>query len=183
MDEKLRNKIDQYIDFLAQNASPPKDEDIPNTTFEHAYQGVSFLIDNAMKYDGEDNEIKIISNQFYEDFWIRLIDEFKKYLEKNGKLSIILLKYINNNAVLQRLSMLYPDKIDIYFANKIDKSKLELIPNFTLIKPYGYRIELSDKEMENKIVTAYINFGNLEKSENLSKFFTLLMSKSEKKKF
>jgi hypothetical protein len=159
-------------------AENKRNEDIPNSTIEHAYIGVKYLLKNAT------GAVQILSGRFRAPFWSRFEESFKTFFATlSNKLEVIVIDDITDNQTARNLRTQYPRQVTFLhlLSDQIkqilpDKSA-ENLPHFMVIEPVGYRFERSDKDKQDALVKGIINFGDMEGSKTLVKAFNLLKEK------
>lgn len=163
---------EEYENIVRELARTKEDKALSNTTMAHAFIGIRSLIENA------ENRIKIISNEFYEDFWVKLQPFLNKFLEKDGSnLEVIILEKYDEKGALSKLKKNFSGKINLFILKR--KEMMKKIYNFVTVDPVGYRLELSDNEKKNKIVKGVINFGDNKGTSSLNELFETIKKISQ----
>lgn len=156
--------ISDYEAIVKDRAGKRTNENLPNTTIEHAAISMRYLFQNAT------DNIRIVSNEFYEDFWVRFQAMLSNFLNRSSAhLEIVLLDKYNDKGVLSSIKNSFSSKVDVWLLNRKELAKK--IYNFVTVDPVGYRIELSDDQKKDKIVQGVINFGNAEGTAELNRLF------------
>lgn len=168
-----------FESVVSEYAKDRKNENIPNSTAEHAYIGIKYLLKNAT------GKVRILTKSFYPQFWNRLEDNFRVFFasNKNNKVEVITIDDISVNPVACSLYKQYPSQIRFSQLSLPEQLKnafgsAENFPHFVVIEPIGYRFEVSDKDKENSLVQGIINFGDKVGSDGLTKAFELLQDKA-----
>jgi len=158
-----------YEKIIKENCDNEIDFPIPNSTMTHAFIGIQYLIKKAK------NNIRIVSECFFEDFWRDLHPFIAEFLNnRTGKLEVIVIKECNKEGVLKNLIAQFPQQVTIFdFKNKTLENKA---PNFLTIDQKGYRFELSDEKKKDRLVEGVINFGDTKGTTALNSFFDVLKS-------
>ena len=141
-----------YEAIVKDHADNQTDKPLPNSTFEHAFIGIKYLIQKAS------SKIKIVSNQFYEDFWTDLSSYLTTFLgnAKTNSIEIVICDAYKKEGVIDKIAKEFPTQIKVFVLK--NKQAIKKIYNFVVIDPVGYRFELSDEEKENRIVSGIINY-------------------------
>lgn len=171
MDTNVNDSTEIYLAKVKEAAEAKRNENIPNSTMDHAEIGVRFLFQNA-----EVGSIMyIVSDEFFDEFWGRLKNVITDFLKKTGKLEVILLK--KKNRLIDELQKEHGEQVKTFIINE-NVSQKEKIPHIVIASPVGYRVELSDELMKEKIVKGVLNFGDESGTNNLRNFFFRLRSLS-----
>jgi hypothetical protein len=171
------SEFETYEQIVAIAAKERKNIPIPNTTLTHAEIGLKYLFNTA----ADNSTAKIISNQFYEEFWLKLRNVLLSFLNRASSLEVILLKNIQSKT-LDFLKGRFPDKVKYFYVAALTPSLKDAkkeIPHCTVILPDMYRIERSDDEMKDNIVKGFLNFGDSEGANLLNTFFDKIKSISK----
>lgn len=161
-----------YEEKVKELAEKKINELLPNSTLEHASIGIKYLIKNA------ESKIKIVSNEFFEEFWAEMQPFLSNFLDKEtSSLDVVILEEYKKEGILTKLKDAFPERVKIYsFKNKDIKSK---ISNFVTVDQMGYRIELSDEQKKDKVVKGIINFGDKSGTDSLNNLFQTIIDKSQ----
>lgn len=165
------NSTEVYYALVKEAAESKRDENIPNSTMDHAEVGIRFLFANA----SAGSTIQIVSDEFFDEFWGRLKSVMVNFLKGSGKLEVVLLKA--KNQLIGDLQKEFGSNVNVYMINDQILPK-EKIPHVVVVSPVGYRVELSDELMKDKIVKGVLNFGDVKGTQTLKKFVDDLRSLS-----
>lgn len=168
MANNTKDNLQAYEEIVKTAAENKSDKNIPNSTMAHAEIGLRYLLGNAR----EESTIQVVTRSFYGPFWGKLKSMLIRFFENNGILEVILLQ--DPDDILVDLKEKYKKNIKTFLLGEKLKKNAPIIPHFVVIEPAGYRIELSDKQKQEKIVEGFVNFGDGEGTSQLKEFFDKL---------
>lgn len=169
----MKKEQKTYEEIIREAANEQRNENIPNSSLVHAEVGIRELLARAYP----NTTVRIVSYEFFEEFWAKFINALSNFLSNNGIVEILLLS--KKNRLIEELQKQFGgDKVKVYLANEDIKKKEKEVPHFVVLEPKGYRFELSDKDLKDKIVRGYVNFGDENGSKELRKFFDTLKEKT-----
>lgn len=161
-----------YEEIIREAADEQHNENIPNSSLAHAETGVRELLTRATP----NTTIRIISSEFYEEFWAKLTNLLSNFLSKGGMLEILLLS-AKKNSLIEGLQRQFTSNVKVYAAKDEMRGKEKIIPHFVVLDK-GYRFEFSDETLKDKIIKGYLNFGDEKGSTELKEFFDTLKEKA-----
>ncbi len=130
-------------------------QEIDNASRKHAFLLFEKLLDKAYR-DGED--VKIISNQLFADFYENLIDKVQKIIDNGNKVEIIVEKEVENGNAFYA-------KFKQFIQNS--SSNFDGLPNFIVVGDHAFRYE-TDKNS----IKAIANFNDKKMGVFISNLFT-----------
>ena len=169
--------MSRYESDIAKAAQHFVNDDIPNSTCDHAEIGIRYLFQNAH----DKSTVRILAGDFFDDFWKTLDSDISNFIrEKGGRIEVIVTDTVGN--YLKEIQALFADSVLVWeIAGKLKKFA-KAIPHFVVIDPVGYRIEESDSDKQGKIVTGVLNYGNKEQSNILRVTFDQIKTIATSKK-
>lgn len=150
-----------YEAWVEKCYSKKLDQEIDNANKEHAFFLFEKLLDKAVR-DKED--VKIISNQLFANFYERLIEKVQKIIDNGKKVEIIVETDIDNGN---------NNKFYSKFREYISKaSNFDELPNFIVVGNNSYRYE-TDKDS----IKAVANFNDPAMGTFINKLFVDIQNK------
>ncbi len=172
--------MDNYKKIIEEAREKKINKRFGNTSIEHARILTREILLDANHY------IKILTNNFNNYFYSKLLQDIINFLQKNKKnyIEIIVGKNENKkNELINELKKQFSKQIKVYYLGydnfPIDNDTKERI-NFIINDNHAYRYEYSDKEINYGIVKAIANFNNQEENKILNNIFEDLKQIAQK---
>jgi DNA-binding LacI/PurR family transcriptional regulator len=168
---KQGEKMENYKKAIEEARKEKINKRFGNTSIEHAK-----ILTNEILLDAK-HTVKILSDNFNNYFYSKIIENIKNFLKKDKKNVIEIITNKNekkSNKLIKNLKEEFPTQIKVYYIDNknfpIDSETGERV-NFIINDNNAYRYEYSDAEIDNGIVKAIANFNNSEENQILNEIF------------
>jgi hypothetical protein len=143
-----------YQEIVKKFAADKTDQIIPSSNFAQALVGVQHLFLIAS------GKIRIISDEFQEEFWKNLREVILEFLQNDPKNSIelVLLQKPQTNNLIKDLINQFHEQFKTYPFPQLERAKK--LPNFIVVEPMGFRFEPKREDNTESLVNGVINFGD-----------------------
>ncbi len=149
-----------YSELVEKCYNDKLNQEIDNANREHALLLFSKLLDKA---DRDKEDVKIISQQLFANFYEKLIDRVQKVIDNGNNVEIIVETEVEkNNAFYDKFKHL----VSIASANFAE------LPNFIVIGDHAYRYETSKDSIK-----AVANFNDPKMGQFIGELFTNIKAK------
>lgn len=161
-----------YVEAVKESARNNTSFRYANSTLEHA----KILTEELIK--AADKEVCMLSDEFFDNFYMGLSSTIEDFLKKNGTVFKLIVSK-NGSKLASDLSDKYPAKFLTKVKEKkdlpTDKDTKETI-NYLINDKNGFRYEFSDKNADDGIVEAFADFNSPQERDILKNNFDRLFA-------
>jgi len=161
-----------YIEAVREAVEKKLDKRFANSSVQHAEVLIKAVIDDAKE------SIYILTTDFYAGFFNAIKKTLIQFLKKDkSKIYIITSRSNKNMKEIEELLKEHENKLEVKFIkdNEFPKNnETKENVNYVVNDNNSYRLEYSDKYLNQGIVEAIANFNNNSESNTLIKHFKQL---------